>query len=85
MVPGEGIEPPTFGLQNRCSTAELARHYEGFLASGLEIATGLPPELPLACAESHIHPAPVRGRGTNAADTRFLPSGGGGKSVGDLP
>ncbi len=26
MVPGEGIEPPTFGLQNRCSTAELARH-----------------------------------------------------------
>ncbi len=25
MVPGEGIEPPTFGLQNRCSTAELNR------------------------------------------------------------
>src|SRR5258708_15924794 len=25
-VPGEGIEPPTFGLQNRCSTAELTRH-----------------------------------------------------------
>ena len=25
LVPGEGIEPPTFGLQNRCSTAELAR------------------------------------------------------------
>ncbi len=25
MVPGEGIEPPTNGLQNRCSTAELAR------------------------------------------------------------
>ncbi len=25
MVPGEGIEPPTFGLQNRCSTAELTR------------------------------------------------------------
>ena len=24
-MPGEGIEPPTFGLQNRCSTAELAR------------------------------------------------------------
>jgi len=23
MVPAEGIEPPTFGLQNRCSTAEL--------------------------------------------------------------
>ena len=26
MVPVEGIEPPTFGLQNRCSTAELNRH-----------------------------------------------------------
>jgi hypothetical protein len=26
MVPEEGIEPPTFGLQNRCSTAELIRH-----------------------------------------------------------
>lgn len=25
MVPVEGIEPPTFGLQNRCSTAELRR------------------------------------------------------------
>src|SRR5690242_15727196 len=24
-VPDEGIEPPTFGLQNRCSTAELIR------------------------------------------------------------
>ena len=24
-MPGEGIEPPTFGLQNRCSTAELTR------------------------------------------------------------
>ncbi len=25
MVPGEGLEPPTNGLQNRCSTAELTR------------------------------------------------------------
>src|SRR5882724_8508251 len=25
MVPAEGIEPPTFGLQNHCSTAELSR------------------------------------------------------------
>lgn len=24
-MPAEGIEPPTFGLQNRCSTAELSR------------------------------------------------------------
>ena len=27
VVPDEGIEPPTFGLQNRCSTAELIRHF----------------------------------------------------------
>src|SRR5262245_32627645 len=29
VVPAEGIEPPTFGLQNRCSTAELSRHVLG--------------------------------------------------------
>jgi hypothetical protein len=29
MVPVEGIEPPTFGLQNRCSTAELNRQTSG--------------------------------------------------------
>ena len=28
-MPDEGIEPPTFGLQNRCSTAELIRHFNG--------------------------------------------------------
>ena len=27
MVPVEGLEPPTFGLQNRCTTAVLNRHY----------------------------------------------------------
>jgi hypothetical protein len=30
LVPDEGIEPPTFGLQNRCSTAELIRRLGGF-------------------------------------------------------
>ena len=29
MVPVERIELPTFGLQNRCSTAELNRHRGG--------------------------------------------------------
>ena len=28
VVPDEGIEPPTFGLQNRCSTAELTRRFQ---------------------------------------------------------
>jgi hypothetical protein len=30
MVPVERIELPTFGLQNRCSTAELNRHLMEF-------------------------------------------------------
>jgi hypothetical protein len=30
LVPGEGIEPPTNGLQNRCSTAELTRQTRHF-------------------------------------------------------
>ena len=33
MVPVERIELPTFGLQNRCSTAELNRH--NYLDQGL--------------------------------------------------
>lgn len=33
VVPAEGIEPPTFGLQNRCSTAELSRQLPGKRAS----------------------------------------------------
>ena len=28
VVPGEGIEPPAFGLQNRCTTAVLTRHID---------------------------------------------------------
>jgi hypothetical protein len=28
MVPGEGFEPPTFGLQNRCTAAVLTRPNE---------------------------------------------------------
>lgn len=27
IVPTEGFEPPTFGLQNRCTTTVLSRHY----------------------------------------------------------
>ncbi len=29
MVPDEGFEPPTFGLQNRCTTPVLTRHGSG--------------------------------------------------------
>jgi hypothetical protein len=26
-VPAEGFEPPTYGLQNRCTTTVLSRHF----------------------------------------------------------
>ncbi len=41
LVPAEGIEPPTFGLQNRCSTAELSRRTNdsGHLGGRLGAAT----------------------------------------------
>jgi hypothetical protein len=52
MVPAEGIEPPTFGLQNRCSTAELSRPTvqnqslgTGGAGTNRGFATGLPPIL----------------------------------------
>jgi hypothetical protein len=35
MVPVERIELPTFGLQNRCSTAELNRRIEASLSGGI--------------------------------------------------
>jgi hypothetical protein len=40
MVPAEGFEPPTFGLQNRCTTTVLSRrlHFE----SGLFLTFGRP-------------------------------------------
>ena len=28
LVPAEGFEPPTYGLQNRCTTTVLSRHFE---------------------------------------------------------
>ena len=34
MVPGEGFEPPTFGLQNRCTTTVLTRHFQLFQPLG---------------------------------------------------
>ncbi len=45
LVPGERIELPTNGLQNRCSTAELTRPVRRFNVSGRE----LPSDCPAAC------------------------------------
>ena len=36
MVPGEGFEPPTFGLQNRCTATVLTRLFAAPLASARE-------------------------------------------------
>ena len=44
LVPGEGFEPPTFGLQNRCTTTVLTRPRR--LESGFD-ERKLPPRLPL--------------------------------------
>ena len=40
MVPGEGIEPPTFGLQNRCTTAVLTRQGRAFPSGRLADKAG---------------------------------------------
>jgi hypothetical protein len=39
LVPGERIELPTNGLQNRCSTAELTRQFKGLGRNDTGIAT----------------------------------------------
>ena len=41
LVPGEGFEPPTFGLQNRCTTTVLTRR-----AAWLTVKAGLHQHLP---------------------------------------
>jgi hemolysin-activating ACP:hemolysin acyltransferase len=46
VVPAEGIEPPTFGLQNRCSTAELSRRHGGPIAWPLPFAKPLKEHVP---------------------------------------
>ena len=52
MVPGEGFEPPTFGLQNHCTTAVLTRQWRYF--SLLVVCVGravpsLPPDRHPGC------------------------------------
>jgi hypothetical protein len=38
LVPGEGLEPPTNGLQNRCSTAELTRRRDAIMRAERNIS-----------------------------------------------
>src|SRR6266446_2990021 len=44
LVPGEGFEPPTFGLQNRCTATVLTRLYDHF--NQMEIGNRIPTEAP---------------------------------------
>ena len=52
MVPVERIELPTFGLQNRCSTAELNRQTLHRRRQIPDLSgKGYSPNLPKACAK----------------------------------
>jgi hypothetical protein len=46
LVPGERIELPTNGLQNRCSTAELTRQVGDVDVLDTPITAGLPVRAP---------------------------------------
>lgn len=46
MVPAEGIEPPTFGLQNRCTTAVLSRPADALAGQPAHRAVHLFPQSP---------------------------------------
>src|SRR5262245_45427275 len=56
MVPEEGIEPPTFGLQNRCSTAELFRQCVRHIAGSVSPRNVL------------VNPAPLGGTSKQGTD-----------------
>jgi hypothetical protein len=61
-VPDEGIEPPTFGLQNRCSTAELIRRFKRLLryqrAAPRASARFRPSRARRSASRGHARPAP---------------------------
>src|SRR6202035_2724269 len=44
LVPGEGFEPPTFGLQNRCTATVLTRQFQWFSAFDLGLVPQTVPE-----------------------------------------
>jgi hypothetical protein len=47
-LPAEGFEPPTYGLQNRCTTTVLSRHWWAFQAPAPEYCTVDQCQLPTA-------------------------------------
>ena len=53
MVPAEGFEPPTFGLQNRCTTTVLSRP---LLLMGAPLLQMMPKVQPSVRASSGVRP-----------------------------
>jgi hypothetical protein len=64
LVPAEGFEPPTYGLQNRCTTTVLSRQIMtyGALISchSVRESPPLPFILPKAGCRSAYHPSKER-------------------------
>src|SRR5258708_29435313 len=63
LVPAEGFEPPTYGLQNRCTTTVLSRHFKDVRGQYPPPPTTtflprLPPRQPPVCLlREHAPPA----------------------------
>jgi hypothetical protein len=67
-VPGEGFEPPTFGLQNRCTTTVLTRRRGEFYHG-------------TACVTARSHITEILGRNTRSIRSRPPPRCGRACSV----
>src|SRR5262249_39127954 len=61
MVPGEGFEPPTFGLQNRCTATVLTRLFNNLVPSRPSTNRELAPDWhPTFRVSAFWHPGPRR-------------------------
>jgi hypothetical protein len=71
MVPAEGFEPPTYGLQNRCTTTVLSRRGAGSYYS----EPGLPAPLRLSLRPGAASTAAEDDRGKRHRDLRLRARG----------
>ena len=74
VVPVERIELPTFGLQNRCSTAELNRRIDGIGRSNIRLVGKGP--------EPQIRPTQPKTHEIRRPLGRLFPPGGSGEPAG---
>src|SRR5262245_26813214 len=70
MVPAEGFEPPTFGLQNRCTTTVLSRQRQMRSAGSV-----LPLGSVVSDNKSRIPKQHRKPRGLTGTDARRFPAG----------